>query len=124
MECKKSCFCFLFKHFPPFQAFFFFGKHFRAPDGNRASDFMNSSGVVDSISRSRGSEGMGSFFGVCKNTGVSQTNYFQAFYFPSSLCRDFVFFSVFYNEVLDTIRNGISSKVNPENLVLEINASK
>lgn len=31
---------------------------------------------------------------------------------------------LFYNEVLDTIRNGISSKVNPENLVLEINASK
>ncbi|CAB3992205.1 translation initiation factor eIF-2B subunit epsilon-like [Paramuricea clavata] len=31
---------------------------------------------------------------------------------------------LFYNEVLDTVRNGIANKVNPDNLVLEINASK
>ena len=31
---------------------------------------------------------------------------------------------MFYNEVLDTVRNGIVNKVNPDNLVLEINASK
>ncbi|XP_031572968.1 translation initiation factor eIF-2B subunit epsilon-like [Actinia tenebrosa] len=32
--------------------------------------------------------------------------------------------SLFYNEVLETIRHGVADKVSPDNMVLEINASK
>ena len=31
---------------------------------------------------------------------------------------------VFYNEVLESIRHGVEDQVDPENLILEINASK
>ena len=103
---------FLIQAFFSYSSFCFFyakiGKHFSAPNGNRARDFMNSSGVADSI----------------PDCGTQKEGIPGILLFPVPLCRDFVFFSVFYNEVLDTIRNGISSKVNPENLVLEINASK
>lgn len=33
-------------------------------------------------------------------------------------------FPVFYDEVLETIRHGVADKVSPDNMVLEINASK
>ena len=33
-------------------------------------------------------------------------------------------FSVFYCEVLESIRHGVTNRVAPENIILEINASK
>lgn len=33
-------------------------------------------------------------------------------------------FEVFYSEVLESIRHGVADHVDPENIILEINASK
>ena len=33
-------------------------------------------------------------------------------------------FEVFYTEVLESIRHGVADHVDPENIILEINASK
>lgn len=33
-------------------------------------------------------------------------------------------FAVFYTEVLESIRHGVADLVDPENIILEINASK
>ena len=41
-----------------------------------------------------------------------------------TMVHSVVFTPVFYTEVLESIRHGVANHVDPENIILEVNASK